>query len=185
MAGHGSQWHCELLRHSAVWQVAILVFSAATGCNPYQTPQTIDPATELKMSDRSMAIGSATLRVPHGWTAEIVERFDEEGRPLTVSLARCDKRGKVADMLFEVLEDRPTWRGNVDVSETSTAGHGHVVCDVTEKESPSGDDTPGHFTVVAYVERGNRFWYMYATFLTPVRPDLLRAVGYIDAVVFK
>jgi hypothetical protein len=167
----------------ALWPTAVLIGLAAAGCNPYRAPQTIDPETELRMSEKSIAIGSAMLRVPHGWTAETVERFDEDGQPLSVSLVRCDKRGRIAYMLFEVVEDRPIWRGNAEVSETSTKRHERVVYDVTDTQEPSGDDTPGHFTICAYAKADNQFWYMYVSFFTPVRPDLIDAVNYIDAIV--
>ena len=160
-----------------LWSIAFLILTAGAGCNPYHTPQTIAPATELTMSEKSISIGPRLLKVPHGWDAESLDRFDNKGRPLTVFLARPN-----AHIRFEV-DKRPLWGDdNVGVRETSTTGHAHVRYKIISTQEPSGDDTPAHLEISAYFKDGDMFWCMEVGFATPVSPDLLEAVKYIDAI---
>jgi hypothetical protein len=161
----------------AFWPMAILICAAAAGCNRFREPQTIDPETELTMSEKTVPIGSRTLKVPHTWTADMLARWDEKGRPLTVYVVRPN-----AHMRFEVTKE-PLWgRGNDDVRETSTKVHKHVTYKLLSTQEPSGDDTPAGFEISAYFKENDTFWCMAVRFATPVRPDLLEAVKYIDAI---
>jgi hypothetical protein len=174
-------------RRIALGRIAILIFIAAAGCNSNRKSQPIDPAAELRMSEKTLAIGSGTLTVPGGWAVEKLERYDDKGRPLTVSLVRTDKQRsrtgqRIAYLEFSSVEDRPSWRGNDDVKETSTKKHDCVNYDITSMLDASGDDTPANFTIEAYVKEGDSFWHMHIRFMTPVHPDLLEAVNYIDAI---
>lgn len=155
----------------------LLACCLTVGCNRYHTPQTIDPVAELRMSEKSIAIGARTLKIPRGWAVDMLARFDEKERPLTVFLERPN-----AHMRFEVVKE-PLWRGNVDVYETSTTAYRSVMYKVISTQQPSGDDTPASYMISAYVKKGSVFWCMEAVFATPVRPDLVEAIKYIDAIV--
>lgn len=178
-----SRSSCSLMANVFFSRLQLLILLAAAGCNPYRAPQTIAPETELKMSEESIAIRSGMLRIPKGWTMDPIEHYDDKGCPIEVHLVRSDQRGQIASMLLASLNEHPAWRGNGDVHETSTRSHDRVVYGITSMRAPSWNGESGEFAIDAYAKQGpNTFWYMHLCFFTPVCPDLLEAVNYIDAV---
>lgn len=152
--------------------------------NPYRTSQEIRPTQEISASESSIDLGGATFAVPRGWEVEQLLRFDDGGRPLTAYVVRKLDGQRKAFMVIEVLDQQPTWRGNAEVRRAATKTHDHVTFDVTDREPPSGDDTPATYTLHAFAKKKEMFLYMYVTFFTPVVPRDEDAVYYIDAFQF-
>jgi hypothetical protein len=50
------------------------------------------------------------------------------------------------------------------------------------RQKPSGDNAQGGYEFIAAVQLGDGWWEMMPGFLGPVRPELLSALGYVDAV---
>lgn len=163
---------------------AVLCAAQASGCgNIYSSPQAISPLQELNRSEKKIVMGGAMLSVPYGWVADTVRRYDDEDRPLLISLVKLDARGRIAIIWFEATDSAPIWPGNANIHETSTKSHQHVIYETHVRQEPTGDDAPGKFNVNAYVKSGETFWCMSATFFTPVEPELREAVNYIDCIV--
>ena len=161
--------------------LSVLAFFSLAGCNPYRNPQSFDPAQEILASADNVEVGPAILAIPDSWSVREVLRFDAQGRPQTVYVDRILDGLHVAFMQVDVQAEQPFWVGNAEVKHTSTTYHKDVVFDVTSTLAPSGDDTPGHFTLRAYTKEAGIYLYMYVSFFTPV-DNLEAAVAYLDAI---
>ena len=182
-----SRYRRKSMRNASSWHFAVLSCFLVAGCNAHRVSQDIAPGAELGMSTERIQIGPGELTVPFGWTVKERDRRDENGHPLTIWLMRSDKQGRYAQayLRFEVVDDPPSWHGSPGVRDMSTQVHENVSFIVHSIQEPSGDDTPAHSEVSAFLERKNRFWCMYATFFTPVTPELTEAIKYIDAICIE
>jgi hypothetical protein len=160
---------------------SVLAFFSLAGCNPYRKPQSFDPANEISASVDNVEVGPAIFAIPDSWSVREVLRFDAQGRPQTVYVDRVLDGRHVAFMLVEVQAEQPFWVGNAEVKQTSTVAHKDVVFDVTSTQAPSGDDTPGNFTLRAYTKEAGIYLYIYVSFFTPV-DNLEAAVAYLDSI---
>ncbi len=163
-------------------QIAVAALLFFVGCNKYHTPVTIDPPSELRLSSEDIPVGDTILKIPAGWTIHSVDRR-WDGRPFKIDLERSDQRGRVGVLIFDVSEKPLVRSGGAIEEKVSRDCYDSVFYRVLETTEPSGDDTPGAFRLRAYVKVDDDFWEMSACFLVPVRPSLVQAVRYIDAIL--
>lgn len=78
----------------------------------------------------------------------------------------------------------PDWVTGREAIVITTQRHKNVRYWLPPVQIPSGDDTPGHYGVLAFVETPDANWEVSVSFLRPVKPDVLEALNYIDALEF-
>ena len=173
----------RLLNHRRLCLVNYLMASVfVSACNKFDEPVSVDPQKEVETGTNIISARNEQIVVPQGWRVNSIYR-DETGLARSIDLERIDHRGRVARMMFEnqgALTENPLAEEKTDT--LSTKHHQNVTYYIGPSYPPSGDDTPGHYSISAVIELNGRYWYLHVGFFAPIDQDLKSLVYYIDAL---